>query len=98
MRPARLRPRPRPGGPTGAGAGHHAAHRGDAGCAPARGPPARAAGRAAAAAGADPEPAELLRAAHSIAGQAASGDDCSAAEQAMILPRLVNSVLRPLAE
>src|SRR5262252_6113528 len=47
--------------------------------------------------GAGPEVAELLRAAHSIAGQAASGDDCSAAEQAMILPRLVNSVLRPLA-
>jgi CDGSH-type Zn-finger protein/truncated hemoglobin YjbI len=64
----------------------------------------RADGLAAAAAGhrgtADPGPAlrELLRAAHAIVKQAAAGLGCGTAEQALIVPRLVGSVLRPLAD
>jgi CDGSH-type Zn-finger protein/truncated hemoglobin YjbI len=40
---------------------------------------------------------ELFGAAHSIVTQAASGQGCGAGEQALIVPRLVDSVLRPLA-
>jgi len=49
---------------------------------------------------ADPGPAlrELLRAAHAISKQAAAGLGCGAEEQALIVPRLVGSVLRPLAD
>src|SRR5215472_6506718 len=64
----------------------------------------RAAGLATAAAGnrgtADPGPAlhELFGAAHAIVRQAAAGLGCGAGEQALIVPRLVSSVLRPLAD
>jgi CDGSH-type Zn-finger protein/truncated hemoglobin YjbI len=52
---------------------------------------------AGAGAGGDPALAELVQAAHSIVARAATGDGCGAAEQAMLVPRLVDSVLRPLA-
>jgi CDGSH-type Zn-finger protein/truncated hemoglobin YjbI len=60
---------------------------------------ARQADTLAGAAGAegDPSLARLLADAHSIVTQAAAGDGCGAAEQAVIVPRLVASVLRPLA-
>jgi len=64
----------------------------------------RAAGLAGAVAGrsaaADPGPElqELFGAAHAIVTQAAAGLGCGAGEQALIVPRLVASVLRPLAD
>ncbi|HEY1320342.1 MAG TPA: ferritin-like domain-containing protein [Streptosporangiaceae bacterium] len=64
----------------------------------------RAAGLATAAASnrdtADPGPGlrELFEAAHTIVRQAAAGLGCGAGEQALIVPRLVGSVLRPLAD
>jgi CDGSH-type Zn-finger protein/truncated hemoglobin YjbI len=64
----------------------------------------RTAGLATAAAGrgatADPGPAlrELFGAAHVIVKQAAAGLGCGAGDQALIVPRLVRSVLRPLAD
>jgi CDGSH-type Zn-finger protein/truncated hemoglobin YjbI len=50
--------------------------------------------------GADPAGrlAELFGTAHSIAAQAVSGQGCGGGEQALIVPRLVDSVLRPLAD
>ena len=49
---------------------------------------------------ADPGPAlrELFGTAHAIVKQAAAGLGCGAGEQALIVPRLVGSVLRPLAD
>jgi CDGSH-type Zn-finger protein/truncated hemoglobin YjbI len=41
---------------------------------------------------------ELFGAAHAIVTQAAAGLGCGAGEQALIVPRLVGSVLRPLAD
>jgi len=64
----------------------------------------RAAGLAEAIAGQDGaagpgrELSELFRAAHAIVTQAAAGLGCSGGEQALIVPRLVGSVLRPLAD
>jgi CDGSH-type Zn-finger protein/truncated hemoglobin YjbI len=63
----------------------------------------RAAGLAGAVAGQDGagpgrELGELFGAAHAIVTQAAAGLGCSGGEQALIVPRLVGSVLRPLAD
>src|SRR5690348_13262654 len=41
---------------------------------------------------------ELFEAAHAVVTQAAAGLGCGAREQALIVPRLVGSVLRPLAD
>ena len=41
---------------------------------------------------------ELFEAARSVVAAAASGQDCDSAAQARIVPRLVDSVLRPLAD
>jgi len=64
----------------------------------------RAAAVAGAAAGPDGgagpgrELSELFGAAHAIVTQAAAGLGCTGGEQALIVPRLVGSVLRPLAD
>src|SRR5262249_45067762 len=56
------------------------------------------AGGADIAAGPGRELRELFGAARAVVTQAAAGLDCSGREQALIVPRLVGSVLRPLAD
>ena len=48
--------------------------------------------------GAASELAGLFETAHAIVTSAAAGVDCGPGDQALIVPRLVNSVLRPLAD
>src|ERR1022692_1156984 len=57
------------------------------------------AGRVAAAAEGEPgELSGLFATAYEIVTSAASGADCAPADQALIVPRMVDSVLRPLAD